>query len=488
VAAALALRWNGRGATSSTSDEYLHVYHDRHVRLDLTQAPGKVLGSIATLGSGGAIGFEGPSIYLGAVAGSWFQRRFNRYFSRDDAKVLLVAGAAAGVAAIFKAPATGAVFALEVPYQEDTAAHALLPALVISAVSYLVFVAFHGTTPLFAITGQPGFDATDLLGAIGLGLLAGLGARGFVWLLRTAKGWSARASAGARIFVGGSVLVAVTIAGLAAFHGVPLTIGPGYRAIEWSLSNRTLVLLMLLFVLHAVATASTIAGGGAGGTFIPLVLQGWLLGRFLSRAVGSATSLFPVIGAAAFLGAGYRTPIAAVVFVAESTGRPGFIVPGLVATAIAQLVIGHDSITPYQRARRPGALERRFELPVTAALAPEPHVCAPDATVDELIDGHFLGNNARSVPVVDDDTYLGMVRLADAIAVDVAAHASTTAKQILCTDAPVARSTWNLRQTLRTMEGAGVDHLAVLDGDRLVGIATTAEIVRVDEILGESDG
>ena len=67
------------------------------------------------------MGYEGPSTYLGAAAGSTLQRRFSRHFSRDDAKVLLVAGAAAGVSAIFKAPATGLVFALEVPYQEDFA-------------------------------------------------------------------------------------------------------------------------------------------------------------------------------------------------------------------------------------------------------------------------------------------------------------------------------------------------------------------------------
>ena len=84
------------------------------------------------------------------------------------------------------------------------------------------------------------------------------------------------------------------------------------------------------------ATALTIAGGGAGGVFIPLVVQGWLLGSIVETSLHTHTSLFPVIGAAAFLGAGYRTPIAAVVFVAETTGRPGFVVPALVATAVAQ--------------------------------------------------------------------------------------------------------------------------------------------------------
>ena len=89
------------------------------------------------------MGYEGPSIYLGAAVGSVLQRRFSRLFSRDDAKVLLVAGAAAGVAAIFKAPLTGMVFALEVPYQEDFARRMLLPAGIAAAVSYVVFVAIY---------------------------------------------------------------------------------------------------------------------------------------------------------------------------------------------------------------------------------------------------------------------------------------------------------------------------------------------------------
>jgi CBS domain-containing protein len=62
-----------------------------------------------------------------------------------------------------------------------------------------------------------------------------------------------------------------------------------------------------------------------------------------------------------------------------------------------------------------------------------------------------------------------------------------TAKQILRNDVPTARSSWNLRQTLRVMDEAGVDRLAVLDGDRLVGIVTKTAIVRVDDILGEAD-
>lgn len=487
VLATAALRWLGHGATPSTSDEYLRVYHDRRLRMNLREFPAKVLASIATLGSGGAMGFEGPSIYIGAATGSWLQRRFQRYFSRDDAKLLLVAGAAAGVAAIFKAPATGALFAIEVPYQEDTAAQAVLPALVAAAASYLTFVGFHGTDPLLQISGQPHFDVVDLLGAMGLGLLAGVGARAFVWLLRRAKAWSTDLPVPVRLSVGGGGLALSAALGFWLFRGNPVTIGPGYRAIEWSLGKHAFTLVLLLFVLHAFATACTILGGGAGGTFIPLVVQGWLLGRLTTAALGSRTSLFPVLGAAAFLGAGYRTPITGVVFVAESTGRPGFVVPALVATAIAQLVMGRSSITPYQRSRRPSVLERRFDLPITAALVPEPHLATSDMTLDELVDRHFLTTRASTIPVVADGAYLGMVRLEDVRRVERAQRPHLTAADVLRTDAPVAEAEWDLRHALRVMEAADVDRVAVLDGDRLVGVVTMSEIIRIDDILGDED-
>src|SRR5207237_3435913 len=103
--------------------------------------PGRILASMVTRGFGGALGYEGPSIYLGAGIGSALQARFSRLFSRSDVKLLLVAGAAAGVAAIFKAPATGLVFALEVPYQEDFARRMLLPAGITPPPSRLVFPA-----------------------------------------------------------------------------------------------------------------------------------------------------------------------------------------------------------------------------------------------------------------------------------------------------------------------------------------------------------
>lgn len=354
--AAAALWWIGRRADPGTADAYLQSYHDPAHAITLRQVPGKMLAAIGTLGFGGAMGLEGPSLYLGSSIGTFLQRRFRRIVGTADRRLLLVAGAAAGVAAIFKAPATGAVFALEVPYQDDLARHMLLPALVGSASSYLVFVAINGTAPILPVHGNPSFSFADLAGAAVLGILAGGGARAFGALLIRAKQVSTRTPAALRIAASGLALAAIFGVSQALTHE-PIGIGVGYNTINWAQNaDRAIWLVLVILVLRCLATTATVAGGGVGGLFIPLVVAGALLGRAVGGMFGDLdTSLFLVIGVAAFLGAGYRVPLAAVMFVAESTGRPGFVVPGLLAAVAAELVMGRASVTTYQHRNGPVA-------------------------------------------------------------------------------------------------------------------------------------
>jgi chloride channel protein, CIC family len=346
----LALRYVARTRDSGMTDLYLKAFHDPEQPYRLREFPGRMLAAIATPAFGGAMGLEGGSLYLGSYFGSFLQRRFPRFTAGSSRRVLLVAGAAAGVAAIFKAPATGAIFALEVPYQEDLARRMLLPALVASASGYLAFVAVNGITPLFEARGAPPLSFADLAGAVGLGIAAGICARAFAWLVLTAKGLNRRFGPWTRI-VGAGLVLAALFALTWLLTDEPLAIGVGYHTIDWALDpHRALWLLLVVLVVRCLATAATLAGGGVGGLFIPLVVAGALLGRLAVGVVGGGNiTLFVVIGVAAFLGAGYRVPLAAVVFVAETTGRPQFIVPGLLAAVAAALVMGRASVTTYQR-------------------------------------------------------------------------------------------------------------------------------------------
>jgi CIC family chloride channel protein len=350
VLSAILLHVVGAGASSATSDEYLRAFHDPEYPLRMRAFAGRIAGAISTLGFGGAMGLEGPSMYAGSALGALIQRRLPKAFRGADHRTLLVAGAAAGVAAIFKAPATGAIFALEVPFRDQMARRMLLPALVASASGYLVFVALSSTRPIFLLDSSLAgvFEYKDLAGAILIGISCAIGARAFSKLIRAAKAFTLRPVV-TRVIAAGAGMTALFVISR-ALTGESLSLGPGYDVVAWLGEEHALWLLAAVFCLRCLATATTVAGGGVGGLFIPLVVGGAVVGRMVGDVVNPLDpTLYTLLGVAAFLGAGYRVPLAAVMFVAETTGQPGFIVPALFAAVAAELVMGEQSITTFQR-------------------------------------------------------------------------------------------------------------------------------------------
>jgi CIC family chloride channel protein len=471
------------GRSAATADEYIRNFHE-HGELPLRPVPARLLASALTLGSGGALGYEGPSIYLGAAVGSGLQRRLTRLLARQDAKLLMVCGAAAGVAAIFKAPATGLVFALEVPYQEDFARRMLLPAGIAAAASYLTFAALVGTAPLFVVEGSPPFDLRDLGGAVVLGVACGLGARLYTRALVRAKTVAPGVGPLARALVAGAGLAAVGLVSWLAFDRV-LTFGAGYDDLAWALDPRRAAgAVLLLLGLRAVATVLTLGGGGAGGLFIPLVIEGALLGRVVGGVLGTSragASFLPVVGVSAFLGAGYRVPLAGVMFAAEATGRPGFVVPGLIASVVAQLFMGGASASPYQMTARAGHLERRLLLPLAAATVADVTTAGPAATVAELVAAPSPRGRSWAVPVVDAGTYLGMIRV-DRVVAGLGTPGAARVVDHLAAGFPTVRPGALVGEAMAAMEEAGVDVVPVVDGDgRFLGVVTFAGALRAGE-------
>jgi CIC family chloride channel protein len=168
-------------------------------------------------------------------------------------------------------------------------------------------------------------------------------------MLRTAKRVNGRIPMFAAA-IGGGVVVGGLFAVGRGWLGESLVIGPGYPIVAWAGDPKTSAwMLASLLALRCLATSATVAGGGVGGLFVPLVVGGALTGGLVGHVFNRQDlTLFIVIGVAAFLGAGYRVPLAGVMFVAETTGRPSFVVPGLLAAVAAELVMGRSSVTDYQ--------------------------------------------------------------------------------------------------------------------------------------------
>ena len=482
----------GKKTTNSTSDEYIKAFHERHPNLPWRDLPAKLMAGAATIGFGGAVGLEGPSIYAGSTTGFHVQNRVARLIRRDEQKVLLVAGAAAGVAAIFKTPATGVLFAMEAPYRDDVTRRALLPALLAAAASYLTFITVlddrSAVFPVLGFGDQQSLEIQDLLGGALVGLAAGLGGRGFAWLVRYAK-QADRIGLHWRIIIGGSVLAGLAVGSDAIFDS-PLTLGPGIAAANWAFAEEALGLLAMLFLFRMVATLVTVGAGGTGGLFIPLAVLGVIMGALIGQLLGQAdTTLYPTLGLAAFLGAGYRVPIAAVMFVAESSRGSPFVVPALIAAAVSQLVAGNSSVSNFQQSRRLGHLERRFTLPISSALTTDVFTVPPDATVAEFVYVHALGRRERTVPVVDGSTYLGLCSLDMLGDLDRAEWEDTTVDQVMVSDAPAASPSWTLRDAVVAMEEADVELLPVVDGSQtFIGVVVADDILKLDEILDETGG
>ncbi len=495
--AALLLRTLGGGASSSTSDEYIRSYHTRTPSLPPKLLLPRMLAGVATIGSGGALGLEGPSIYTGSVFGLAIHGRLQKWLGRDAARMLLTAGAAAGVAAIFQAPATGVLFAMEAPYQDDVANRALLPSLLAAAASYLTFISMpwiHPSSFLPDVFSSDTIGSAELIGAVAIGVGAGFGGRIYSWMVRLAKQVSKERPTSHLVIGGGTLLGALAVASDVLFDA-PLTLGPGFGVVEWLAEpDRALTLVIILFLFRAAATMVTVGAGGTGGLFIPLAIQGVLLGRIVSEALdlagfsGASARLWPVLGLAAFIAAGYRTPIAAVMFVAEST-RGIAVVPALIASAVSQLVAGRSSVSSGQLKERLGHLEARFTMPLAAALTTDILTVPPDASISEFVWIHALGRRARVVPVVDGSRYLGLCSVEACTAIDRSEWENVTVADVLDADAPKASPSWSIRDAVVAMEQSDNDMLAVTDDDgTFIGVVVESEIVKLGQILDETGG
>ena len=461
-----------RGRTSSaTSDDYVRAFHTG-ADLPSRELVPKLLAALTTLGSGGALGAEGPSVYAGASIGQRLGVRLTSVLGPRGHRALTSAGAAAGVAAIFQAPATGVLFALETPFQRDVARRALIPSLIAAATSYLTFVSIFGVHSYLPVPRGEVRLRDEVFGAILLGLCAGITARGLARLWAESKGLADRYPPAARL-VAGAAVSGLAFVAARALTGTSFTLGPGVEMVAELAVDPTVGLwaIAAAFALRALATSAALGAGGVGGVFIPLVVQGLLLGRLVESLFdGAAPGLYPVIGLAAVLGAGYRTPLAAVMFVAETTGQAQFVIPALVATAVSQAVMGDRSVAAHQVTEREGVLERRLRLPVRNVVIDVP-ILHPDQLVTDVIDAYGDSPPAQALPVCDD-RYRGLLMLRDMAMALFEIGPDATVGQAMH-DVPAVRVDVPAVEAARLMGELDSAIIAVVDADDVaIGVVT----------------
>jgi len=477
----------------SGSEEIIAAYNDRETKLDERSFPLKMLAAIITIGLGGSAGQEGPSVYAGGIVGAWIWRKLGPLrLTRDDRQTLILAGAAAGIGAIFKAPLTGTIFALEVPYKDDLAHDALVPSLVASATSYVTLIAIDGPQPLFKFPAILSLSLTDIAISSLLGLLVGIAALGFIIVSKAVAKTISRASSRfyLKALIATCVLSAIGILSVWLFHR-PYPLGISYDLVSLSLTPHTLArTLLALFAMKLIATSFTLGSTGVGGIFIPQIVMGASLGALFAEAFfPSSLSLLVAVGMASFLAAGYKTPLAAVAFVAETAGGPGYLIPSLVAAAIAYSISGEASVSDNQKLRN--ELDVKQIVHLTANDVMTTHVISVPAelSVLDFMEEYLYVYQYKSFPVVDKDGLLGRISLAQVRTVPREKWFETKVADACSKDIYPQYPDSKLQDALDLMHSKGLGIITIVDRSkprRVVGIVSESDIIRAleEERLG----
>jgi chloride channel protein, CIC family len=299
----------------------------------------KMIASAITLTTGGSGGREGPIAQIGAGFGSLLATRLG--LSSGERRIMMAAGIGAGVASIFRAPLSGALFAAEVLYRDsDLEYEVIIPAGISSVIAYCIYCMFYGWNSLF--------NASDFLfrNPLELGPYAAL-----VFVLVGAgalyvKSFYGIAELFKRVKIPHYLKPAIggLCTGIIGFF-LPHTLAFGYGFVQQAIDNQLTIPFLLSLAIGKIFTTSfSIGSGGSGGVFGPSMVIGGALGGLMGQifhqimpGVVTNPGAYVVVGMAGFFTAVSKTPITTIIIVSEMTSAYHLLLPSLLVSLVAFL-------------------------------------------------------------------------------------------------------------------------------------------------------
>jgi len=429
------------------TDAAIAAYHHRQGQIRPRVPLVKMVASAITIGTGGSGGREGPIAQIGAGFGSFLGGLLK--LRGAERRVLMAAGMGSGIAAIFRAPLAGALFAAEVLYRSpEFESEVIMPAALASITAYCTFALAFGWSPLFEIPD----DVMRLLVfddplqlvpytilALAMVVLAMLYTRTFYGM--TYLFHQLRLPPHVRPALGALAAGLIGVAVYFVFQGdaqVLAVLATGYGGLQDALSRSPEESqgLWLMTVLAAIAvgkiltTGLTIGSGGSGGVFGPSMVIGGCGGGALGMAIHEIwpamvphPAAFMVVGMAGFFAAAAKTPFSTLVIVSEMTGSYSLLLPTFWVCTLAFLLSDEQSIYSAQVDGRMQSPAHRGEflrgvlsdqtvrdfmrpIPELQRVAPAELLPAVFARLDQLPHATLV--------VVDDGRLAGMITVEEA--------------------------------------------------------------------------
>ncbi len=454
-------------------------------RLPLKVAILKPLSSAVSIGSGGPFGAEGPIIMTGGAIGSLFAQCF--HLSAAERKTLLVAGAAAGMTAIFGTPLAAILLAVEVLLFEWKP-RSFVPVVVAAIISCYCRPYLLGAGPMFAMSATLPGTSWDLFASAALGIVMGIEAMLLSTSLyrvedlfhRLPLHWMWWPAIGA---------IAVGLGGLVDAR----VLGAGYASIEALLNGSlALKLVVSLLVIKALVWLIALGSGTSGGVLAPLLILGGTAGFLLGQFLPGDPSFWAMIGMAGIMSGAMRAPLTGALFAVELTGNfeaiPCTVAAAAGAYAVSVLFMRRSILTEKIARRGRHVLQEYTVDPLDLLQAGQIMTHAPETLPASMTAAQavtFFAEEARhrSYPVVDADNRLvGIVSRADALHWQAATGMkdATLGETISDADLPAAFPEASAGAVADLIIETGIGRIPIVDRNsrKVLGLLTRQDLLK----------
>jgi H+/Cl- antiporter ClcA len=462
----------------------------------------KPISSAVSIGTGGPFGAEGPIILTGGAVGSIVGQLF--HLTAAQRRSLLVAGAAAGMSAVFGTPVAATLFGVELLAFEFRPRSMVLIGIAATTADALRMVMANAhlvaSQPLFPVPVHAPIGGGDLLGAAAIGIVCGFAA----WLMTQAvyrfedlfKNLTGHLHWMWWPMIGGLL---IGLGGLVDSRAL----GVGYDTIHAELLGKLGVsALVLLFVVKLVIWSGGLGGGTSGGILAPILIMGAALGGVLGQVLpGASPGVWALIGMAGALGGVTRSPFTAIIFAFELTHDANSLLALLVAATLAHLVsvlVLKRSILTEKVARRGFHVMREYAVDPLEATFVREVMDTEVYTVERdrrLFDVYrALGEGSperrqRLYPVLDADSHLvGVLPWSSVLAAR--DDATKQVHEAMSPPMVVAYPDEILRSVADRMASLGIGVLPVIDRanpDHLDGLVTQFNLLQARQKLLEEE-